>query len=75
MKLYIGVGGREKKDSNEEPTTGTVAIQMVLCNGHILLTLAYRISVKRLIKQPPSHQTLWPHNGPINPQSHCCEFT
>ena len=25
---------------------------------------------ERLIKQPP---TLWPHNGPTNPQSHCCE--
>ena len=25
----------------------------------------------RLIKQPP---TLWPHNGPTNPQSHCCDY-
>ena len=78
MKLYIGVGGRENNDmalkennSNEEPTTGAVAIQIVLAMSTCLPHIAYRIMMGRLIKQPP---TLWPHNGPTNPQSHCYEL-
>ena len=61
----MGVGGREKNkmalkddNSNEEPTTGVVAIQIVLaiCTG--LHTLAYRIIAKRLIKKPPTPPTM-----------------
>ena len=77
MKLYIGVGGRENNDmalkennSNEEPTTSAVAIQIVLAMSTCLPAIAYRIMMERLIKQP---STLWPHNGPTNPQSHCCD--
>ena len=51
MELYIGVGGRENNDmalkennSNEEPTTGAVAIQVVLAMSTCLPTIAYRIS-------------------------------
>ena len=40
--------------------------------GTCLLTLACRLSVNRLTKQPP---TPWPHIGPTNPQSHCCDLS
>ena len=67
----------KENNSNEEPTTGAVAIQIVLAMSTCLPTIAYRIShayrimMERLIKQP---LPLWPHNGPTNPQSHCCDL-
>ena len=77
MKLYIGVGVRENNDmalkennSDEELNTGAVAIQIVLAMITCLPTIAYRIIMEQLIKQLP---TLWPHNGPTTPQSHCCD--
>ena len=42
--------------------------------GTYLLIIAYRILVKRLIKQPLKPPTPWPHIRPTNPQSHCCEL-
>ena len=67
----------KENNLNKEPTINAVAIQIVLAISTYLPTIAYRIShvyrimIKRLIKQPPP---LWPHNGPTNPQSHCCEI-
>ena len=86
MRLYIYRCGREgeeqmtlneENNSNEEPSAGAVAIQIVLCNnGHA--PPCYRIS---RTYQPymwsnshRNHPTLWPHNGSTNPQSHCCDF-
>ena len=60
----------KENNSNEEPIIGAVAIQLVLAMATCLPTIAYRIMMERLIKQPP---TLWPHNGPTNPQSHYCD--
>ena len=65
---------RNEMNANEELTTGVVVIQILLAMGTCLLTLAYRISVKRLIKQPPKPPAPWPHIGSTNPQSHCCEL-
>ena len=52
MKLYIGVGGREnngmalkENNSNEEPTTGAVAIQIVLAMSTCLPTIAYKYRI------------------------------
>ena len=49
----------KEKNANEEPTTDTaiVAIQILLAMGPCLLTLACRLSVKPLIKQPPKPPT------------------
>ena len=55
----------KENNSNEEPTIGAVAIQIVLAMSTCLPYIAYRIS--------HNNATLWPHNGPTNPQSHCCE--
>ena len=45
----------KENNSNEEPTTGAVAIQIVPAMATCLPTNAYRIMMERLIKQPPRY--------------------
>ena len=47
-----------EKNSNEEPTTGVVAIHIVLAMRTCLPTLAYRISMKPGETTPSSHYAM-----------------
>ena len=46
----------KESNSNEKPSTGAVAIPIVLAIDARLSTLAYRISVEKLMQRSSSHQ-------------------
>ena len=58
----------EENNSNEEPSAGAVAIQIVLCDGHI--PPCYRISHISHTCSQNSHQTIERYGLIMDPLTH-----